>query len=228
MLVCDIDAAMAQRVADGTAAAGRTVHAAAIDVTDRASVAAALGTAVTTLGGVDVLVANAGILRQAHVVDLEPADWAAVLAVNLTGVFNCCQIFARAMVEAGRGGRIIITSSIAGLMGDEFFGAYAASKFGVIGLAESLAVELAAHDILVNCVCPGVVDTQMMEQLASEQAAALELSVERIARMNREGVALGRYGTPQEIADAYVYLASPLSRYVTGQRIVVDGGIVGT
>lgn len=199
-----------------------------LDVTQRVSVEEALTAAVAAFGRVDVLIANAGILRQERVLEMEEAVWRSVLEVNLTGVFHCCQVFGRQMVKQGNGGRIVIASSIAGIQGCAFNGAYAASKFGVIGLLQSLAVELAPSGILVNCICPGAVDTGMMEQFARDQARATGSTYEQLVDENLAPIALGRYATPREVADAYVYLASPLSSYITGQRIVVDGGMLLT
>jgi NAD(P)-dependent dehydrogenase (short-subunit alcohol dehydrogenase family) len=193
----------------------------ACDVSDRDAVEVLAREA----GTVDVLVANAGILIQDHVLDMDAAAWQRTLDVNLTGVFHCVQAFARGMVKRGAGGRILITSSIAGKRGGPFYGAYAASKFGVIGLAQSAAAELAEHGILVNCVCPGTVDTDMMAKLTREQAAATGRSADDLRAHTIDAIAMGRYADPRDIADAFVFLASPLSRYVTGQAIVVDGGM---
>jgi galactitol 2-dehydrogenase len=197
-----------------------------LDVTSRESIEAACAVALGEFGAVDVLVANAGILLQDHVLDMDEEVWSRTLDVNLTGVFRSCQVFGREMVRAGRGGRIIVTSSIAGKHGGEFYGAYAASKFGVIGLTSSLAVELASQGILVNCVCPGAVDTDMMEALAREQAMASGRSFAELVDENLGAIPLGRYATPAEVADVFVFLASPLSAYITGQTIVVDGGML--
>lgn len=194
----------------------------ACDVTDRARVEELAG----ATGPVDVVVANAGVLLQDRVLDMSDELWHRTLEVNLTGVFHCVQVFGRLMVKRGQGGRILITSSIAGKRGGAFYGAYAASKFGVIGLAQSAAAELAEHGILVNCVCPGTVDTEMMVKLAREQAAATGRSEDDLVRENLKAIALNRYADPREIADAFVFLASPLARYVTGQSIVVDGGML--
>src|ERR1700729_3198644 len=199
VVVGDIDERAAAAVAEQLAADGTTVAYVALDVRDRRSVEAALATARTAFDGVDVLVANAGILRQDRVLDMAEEAWTETLAVNLTGGFNCCQTFGRAMVAQGRGGRIIITSSIAGLVGGSFYGAYASSKFGVIGLSQCLAAEL---------------------------AEATNTSVANVVDATLGRIALNRYADPREVADAYVYLASPLARYVTGQRIVVGGGML--
>ncbi len=192
------------------------------NVTDRAG----LETVAREVAPVDVLVANAGVLLQDHVLDMGVEMWQRTLDVNLTGVFHCVQVFGREMVQRGRGGRILITSSIAGRRGGPFYGAYAASKFGVIGLAQSAAAELAPHGVLVNCVCPGTVDTEMMVNLAREQAAATGRDEAEVAAENLNAIALSRYADPREIADTFVFLASALAGYVTGQAIVVDGGML--
>jgi NAD(P)-dependent dehydrogenase (short-subunit alcohol dehydrogenase family) len=159
-----------------------------------------------------------------HVIDLELQDWRRVLDVNLTGTFLTTKVFARRMIDQGEGGRLILTSSLFGLRGGVENGAYSASKFGVIGLAQSLAAELAPHGILVNAVCPGQIDTEMMQQLFRDRAALTGKTEEEIARTLVSRIPMGRLGNLPELADTYVYLASELSRYVTGQSLVVDGG----
>ncbi len=197
-----------------------------LDVTSRDSIEAARDRVVGELGGVDVVVANAGVLLQDRLLDMDEERWLRTLDVNLTGVFRTCQVFGRRMREQGRGGRIVVTSSVAGKRGGAFLGAYAATKFAVIGLAQSLAVELAGDRILVNCVCPGTIDTDMMVKLAREQAAATGRSEGDLVAEFTRAIPFGRYGDPREVADAFVFLASPLSEYVTGQTIVVDGGML--
>jgi NAD(P)-dependent dehydrogenase (short-subunit alcohol dehydrogenase family) len=226
--VCDLDVEAGDAVAAGLREAGHEAEFVHMDVADRRSVENACAAVVGRFGGVDVAVANAGILRQAPLLEMDESVWQSLIAVNLTGVFHTGQVFGRQMVQAGRGGRIVIASSIGGIQGGAHYGAYSVTKFGVIGYAQSLAVELAPRGILVNCVCPGNVDTEMMEQLAREQAQATSRTVEAVIAEYTHPIALGRYATPGEIADAYVYLASPLSTYVTGQRIVLDGGMLIT
>jgi NAD(P)-dependent dehydrogenase (short-subunit alcohol dehydrogenase family) len=228
ILICDLLDAAGGELRDDLRSRGTRAEYQHIDVADRDSVEAVLAAALAAFGRVDVLAANAGVLRQAPVLEMDESMWRGVLEVNLTGVFYCCQVFGRQMVEQGTGGRIVIASSIGGIEGGAFYGAYAASKFGVIGLAQSLAVELAPHRVLVNCVCPGSVDTEMMEQLARDQAAATGRAQAEVVAENVAPIALGRYATPREVADVYVFLASPLSSYITGQRIVVDGGMLVT
>jgi NAD(P)-dependent dehydrogenase (short-subunit alcohol dehydrogenase family) len=228
VVICDLLDDAGEELRDQLRSGGARAEHQHLDVTDRGSVEAALAAALASFGRIDVLAANAGVLRQAPVLDMDESMWRGVLEVNLTGVFHCCQVFGRQMVEQGTGGRIVIASSIGGIEGGAFYGAYAASKFAVIGLAQSLAVELAPHKVLVNCVCPGSVDTGMMEQLAREQAAATGRAESEVVADNMTPIALGRYATPREVADVYVFLASPLASYITGQRIVVDGGMLVT
>jgi NAD(P)-dependent dehydrogenase (short-subunit alcohol dehydrogenase family) len=219
---------IAENAAEATASElrqrGLTVRATTVDVTDPASVEAAADACEREFGIADVLVANAGMLLLEPVLEIEPERWRRVLDVNLTGAFLCCRTFGQRMVTARRGGRILVTSSLFGTRGGRDNAAYSASKFGVIGLVESLAAELASDQILVNAVCPGQVDTQMMQQLFRDRAASREMSAGEIEGAMQKQIPIGRMATPAEVADVFVFLASPLSRYVTGQSIVVDGG----
>ncbi len=195
-----------------------------VDVTSRTSLESALGAALAEFGRVDVLVANAGVLLQEHVLEMDAATWQRTLDVNLTGVFQSAQVFGRQMRAQGDGGRIVITSSIGGHISGPFYGAYSATKFGVIGLSRALAREVAEHGINVNCVCPGSVDTPMMEDLVNVQAEKTGRDVAELIGQFADAIPLGRYASPTEIADVFVFLASPLSRFVTGQTVIVDGG----
>jgi NAD(P)-dependent dehydrogenase (short-subunit alcohol dehydrogenase family) len=226
--VCDILDDDGAAVCDGLRETGARAEYVRMDVTDAASVEAGADAIAGALGPPDVLVANAGILIQQHVLDMSQTAWHRTLDVNLTGVFHCAREFGRRMVDGARGGRILIASSMAGIVGGEFYGAYAASKFAVIGLAQSMAVELAPAGVLVNCVCPGAIQTDMIEQVIHEQATATGRTADDLRRENLAPIALGRFGEPAEVADIYVWLASDLARYVTGQRVVVDGGMLIT
>jgi NAD(P)-dependent dehydrogenase (short-subunit alcohol dehydrogenase family) len=217
---------------EGASRAARDLHrdgfkqvmAIELDVTDEASLTSAVQRSVADLGGVDCVVANAGILHLSHVVDMRVDDWRRVVDVNLTGVFLTCKFFARQMLEQGHGGRIIVTGSLFSRRGGVENGAYAAAKFGVLGLTECLAAELAPHGVLVNAVCPGQVDTPMMKQLIRERAQRGGDGADAVEARLLSRIPTGRLADPAEVADAYVFLASRLSRYVTGQAIVVDGG----
>jgi meso-butanediol dehydrogenase / (S,S)-butanediol dehydrogenase / diacetyl reductase len=182
------------------------------DVADDAQVAAAFAEVDELLGGIDVLVANAGISVRKPFLEIEEADWRRVLDVNLTGVFHCAQQSARRMA-AGDGGVILMTASTNGLTGHEYYADYNASKAGVILLARTMALELAPA-VRVNAVCPGYVLTPM--QKAEYTPAMLD-------RVN-ESIPLGRHAKPEELAALYAFLASDEGAYFTGAVISMDGG----
>ena len=182
------------------------------DVASADEVAEAFGRVDELLGGVDVLVANAGISIRKPFLEIDEADWRRVLDVNLTGVFHCAQQAARRMVAAG-GGSILMTASTNGLTGHPFYADYNASKAGVILLARTMALEL-APSVRVNAVCPGYVLTPMQRA---------EYSDEMLADVNA-GIPLGRHAAPEEIASLYAFLASDDGAYFTGAVISIDGG----
>ena len=227
VMLADIDGETADREAEriSAEAAGGTAHGAFVNVTDEDSVAALAEHALAKMGGVDVLVANAGILLLAPAVDIEAEAWRRVVDVNLTGAFLSCREFGRRMIEQGHGGRVIMSSSLYGLRGGRDNAAYSATKFAMIGLAQCLAAEWAPHDILVNSVCPGNVDTAMIRQLFADRAASRGSSPDTIRDQLLAKIPLGRLADPEEVADIYVFLASDLARYVTGQALTVDGGV---
>lgn len=164
------------------------------------------------LGGVDVLIANAGVSIRRPVLEIEPEDWRRVLAVNLDGVFWCAQQAARRMV-AGDGGVILMTASTNGLVGHPFYADYNASKAGVILLARTMALELAPR-VRVNAVCPGYVLTPMQEA---------EYTPEMLAEVDAK-IPLGRHARPEELAGLFAFLASDEGAYLTGAVIPMDGG----
>jgi NAD(P)-dependent dehydrogenase (short-subunit alcohol dehydrogenase family) len=182
------------------------------DVADATAVAAAFARVDELLGGIDVLVANAGISIRKPFLEIDPADWQRVLDVNLTGVFNCAQQAARRMRSAD-GGVILMTASTNGLTAHANYADYNASKAGVILLARTMAREL-APSIRVNAVCPGYVLTPMQEA---------EYSPAMLEQVNAS-IPLGRHASPDEIAALYAFLASDEGAYFTGAVITIDGG----
>ena len=194
----------------------------ALDVTDEAATEAAFDLLSADGWTPDIVVPNAGILHLEDITTLPADRFRAVIEVNLTGAFLTARAAARRMSDDGR---IILTSSLFGLRGGAQNAAYSASKFGMVGLMQSMAADLAPRGILVNAVAPGQIATEMLDKLVTDRLAmGLPDPRERL----RARIPLGRLGTPEELAGTYVWLASPLSAYVTGQTIVVDGGwIVG-
>ncbi len=224
VVLADVAEGAVQEAAYRLRAEGARVAGVAVDVTDEGSVAAAFDEAEAALGAVDVLVANAGVLVLERALDLSVRDYRRVLEVNLTGTFLTCREGARRMVRAGRGGRIIVSSSLFGLRGGVENAAYSSSKFGVVGLAQCLAAELGGDGITVNAVCPGQVDTVMIRDLIAERARLTGSSPQEVEQAMLARIPSRRMALPEEVADCYVWLASDMAAYVTGQSIVVDGG----
>src|ERR671939_859103 len=180
------------------------------DVADPAAVAEAFVRVDELLGGLDVLVANAGISRRHRFVDARPEDWRRVLAVNLDGVFACAQEAARRM---GEGGVILVTASTNALVGHPLYADYNASKAGVVALTRTLALELAPA-VRVNCVCPGYVLTPMQEaEYTPEMLRAVDARIP-----------LGRHARPEEVAALFAFLASDEAAYITNAAIPIAGG----
>jgi NAD(P)-dependent dehydrogenase (short-subunit alcohol dehydrogenase family) len=209
---------------EGPGGPGGLVAGVAMDVTDPVSVAAGFDEAERLVGPVDVVVANAGVLVLRPALELTAQDFRRVLEVNLTGAFVTCTEGARRMVARGGGGRVIASSSLFGVRGGVENAAYSASKFGLVGLTQCLAAELGPHGITVNAVCPGQVETPMMRELVAERSRLTGAPVDEVERALVARTALGRAASPEEVADTYVWLASDLATYVTGQSVVVDGG----
>jgi meso-butanediol dehydrogenase/(S,S)-butanediol dehydrogenase/diacetyl reductase len=196
-----------------------------VDVTNAASVDAAVAAHVAHFGGLDVMVANAGIAVTAPLLETTTEQWQQTMDVNLKGVFHCYQSAARQMIAQGGGGRLIGAASVASHRGGKWQGAYSASKFAVRGMSQSLAQELAEHQITVNVYSPGVVHTVMWEGIDAEMTRrrGTEPGSEMAGRVT--GIPLGRLETAADVAGVVAVLASPDAGYITGQSIVVDGGI---
>jgi 3-oxoacyl-[acyl-carrier protein] reductase len=186
----------------------------ACDVAREDQVTAAISAAEATLGPIDILVNNAGLTRDNILLRLTEDDWDVVLTANLKGAFHTTRAVIKGMMKR-RTGRIINITSIVGLIGNKGQANYAASKAGLIGFTKSVAKEYASRNILVNCIAPGFIETDMTASLPDAARASL-----------LQQIALGRLGRPEDVAGTVLFLASDLAAYVTGQVLVVDGGMV--
>jgi 3-oxoacyl-[acyl-carrier protein] reductase len=216
--VTDLNAEGAERVAGEIAAAGGSAHGLALDVSDRAAVGDCVAGVAEHFGGLDALVNNAGIfstLRMGPFEEITEAEFAAVMNVNVTGTFNCCQAVAP-ILRAQQSGSIINLSSGTVRMGRPYYAHYVTSKAAVVGMTRALANELGADGVRINAVMPGSIKTEIpRDTVTPEQAQGI------VARQ-----AIKRQMTPQDILGTIVFLASDDSAMLTGQTIVVDGGVI--
>jgi len=195
---------------------GARVHVCPCDLADRGQVAKLIDAALAKLGRLDILVNNAGLTKDNLFMVMKDDQWDDVIAVNLTSTFALMRAATRAMMRGRTGyGRIINISSISGIIGNPGQGNYSAAKAGMIGMSKSLAREVAARGITVNCIAPGFISTPMTDALNAKQTTAI-----------REAIPAQKFGTPDDIAAAVVYLASPEAAYMTGQTLHVNGGLV--
>jgi 3-oxoacyl-[acyl-carrier protein] reductase len=202
------------RAAETAAAIGGGAQGFACDVSDAAQVAKLVADVEAAFGSLDILVNNAGLTRDNLLMRLKDDDWDAVLDANLKGAFAAMRAATRGMMKR-RWGRIINITSVVGIIGNAGQANYAASKAGLIGLTKSVAKELASRNILVNAVAPGFIETDMTAALTPEAREALA-----------QQIPLARLGAPGDIASAVAFLASEHASYITGQVLVVDGGMV--
>ena len=203
-----------QKAQEAATAVGNGAIGFACNVTDTAAIAKLVADVEAAFGSIDVLVNNAGITRDNLVMRLKDEDWDAVINANLRGAFAAIRAVSRGMMKR-RSGRIINISSIIGIIGNKGQANYAASKAGLIALTKSVAKELGSRNILVNAVAPGFIETEMTAAMTPEAKEGLG-----------KQIALERLGKPQDVAAAVAFLASDLSSYITGQVLVVDGGMV--
>ncbi|HUG27528.1 MAG TPA: 3-oxoacyl-[acyl-carrier-protein] reductase [Gemmatimonadales bacterium] len=203
------------RAAEVAASFGERTTGIGLDVSDRSQIEAGIRQAESVLGPISILVNNAGITRDNLLLRLSDTEWDEVLQANLTAAFLTTRLVLKGMMKR-RTGRIINITSVVGLTGNKGQANYAASKAGLIGFTKSVAKEYASRGILANCVAPGFIETDMTAALPAEASAALF-----------EQIPLGRFGVPDDIARAVLFLASDWARYITGQVLVVDGGMVG-
>ncbi|NUN49819.1 MAG: 3-oxoacyl-[acyl-carrier-protein] reductase [Candidatus Brocadiae bacterium] len=206
--------ALLKEAVGGIEAGGGKAAWAVADVSKSAEADAVVERILKDFGRLDILVNNAGITRDNLLMRMKDEEFDRVLEVNLKGAFNLIRAAARPMMKA-RGGKIINIASVVGLVGNPGQANYSASKGGMIAMTKSVAKELGSRGITANCVCPGFIDTEMTQKLTDDQKKALS-----------QNIALGRFGTVQDVAAVVTFLAGPGSDYMTGQEIVVDGGMV--
>ena len=202
------------KVAAEVRALGRKAWAHAVDVADSASVHSAAEKILAEAGRVDILVNNAGVTRDGLLMRMSDADWDAVLDTNLKGAFLVTKAFSRVMLKQ-RAGRIINIASVIGLIGNAGQCNYSASKAGLIGFTQSVARELGSRSITANAIAPGFIETDMTADIKPEMKTEM-----------LKQIPLGSFGQVEDVANAALFLASPAARYITGQVLTVDGGMV--
>jgi 2-deoxy-D-gluconate 3-dehydrogenase len=188
------------------------------DLGDRAAADRLVADAIAAFGGLDILINNAGLIRRQPAVSHGDDDWDRVIEVDLTSVFRLCRAAGRHMIERGHGGKIVNIASLLSFQGGITVPGYAAAKGGVMQLTKALANEWAPHRITVNAIAPGYMET--------DNTAALRADAVRYRQIT-ERIPAGRWGTPQDLAGAAIFLSSPASDYVNGHVLVVDGGWMG-
>jgi 3-oxoacyl-[acyl-carrier protein] reductase len=214
VVVGDVNLQQAKKTKQELEALGRKAEAEELDVSDYPQVQNTMNKILDKFKKIDILVNNAGVTRDNLILKMSETEWDAVIKVNLTGTFHCTKAVSRVMLKQ-RAGKIINIASIIGLVGNVGQGNYSASKAGVIALTKTAAKELASRNINVNAVAPGFIQTQMTERLPEEIKA----------RMLKQ-IPLGRFGSTKDVAGVCVFLASQEADYITGQTIIVDGGMV--
>ena len=213
-VIADVNLQEAEKTAGEINALGRNSLALEMDVTDFSKVEEGINKILDKFTKVDILVNNAGITKDNLILRMGQVEWDAVLNVNLKGTFNCIKAASKIMIKQ-RYGRIINIASIIGVIGNAGQANYSASKAGIIALTKTAARELASRNVNVNAVAPGFIQTEMTAKLPED-----------IRQKMKEAIPLGRFGSPEDVAAVSLFLASEEASYITGQTIIVDGGMV--
>lgn len=225
--IADLRIEKARKAAEGLKGKGLAVDAAALDVTDSAAVTRCFDQIVEKRGRLDILVNSAGVGQKVTpVVELDDAEWHRVIEVTLTGTFYCCRAAARHM-EKRESGSIVNIASINGQNPAALVASYNVAKAGVIMFTRSLALELAAYRVRVNAVSPGPVYTEFNKTVMAQRCKTLGLTEDQLIEKIRSSIPLGRWGEPEDIANAVAFLCSPCSSWMTGEVIRVSGGLEG-
>jgi len=214
LAICDVNAEVLSTARTELEKTGRRVLTGVVDVTKADQVDSFVQKTLDKFKKIDILVNNAGITRDGLIVRMPESDWDTVLAVNLKGAFNCIKAVSKIMMKQ-RDGRIINMASIIGLMGNPGQANYAASKGGLIALTKTVAKELASRNVRANAIAPGFIQTDMTAKLSEEAKSEMF-----------KHIPLGKFGTPEDVANLALFLASDASAYITGQVVQVDGGMV--
>lgn len=214
IVVCDVNMQEAEKTCLDIQAQGRSTLALSVDVSDYAKVEEAVNKILDKFKRLDILVNNAGITKDNLLLRMSEVEWDAVINVNLKGTFNCTKAASKVMVKQ-REGRIINIASIIGIIGNPGQANYSASKAGIIALTKTTAKELASRNINVNAVAPGFIQTEMTAKLSQD-----------LRNKMLSAIPLARFGSPSDVANICLFLASEESSYITGQTIIVDGGMV--
>ena len=225
VVIADVNTATAAAVAGEVQAAGRRALAVRTDVADATDRRALVDAALSTFGRIDILVNNAGIIRVSGPLEITEAEWDLVQAINLKGTYFTCQAVLPHMLARNRG-RIVNIASIAAKAGSVAFIHYNVSKAGVVALTRNLAVAYGKRGINVNCVCPGIVDTEMWAKIDREAGGVLGVRPGDFTQSRLSTIALGRMEQPEDVADVVAFLCSDDARYITGQAVNVEGGMI--
>jgi meso-butanediol dehydrogenase / (S,S)-butanediol dehydrogenase / diacetyl reductase len=224
--IADLNTEAAGKVADKLGGKDGGASAMHVDVADRDSVFAAVDQAVSAFGGFDVIVNNAGIAPQSPIEEITPESIEKLFSINFNGVVWGMQAATKAFKKLGHGGKIISAASQAGHVGNPGIGLYSATKFAVRGLSQTAARDLGQYGITVNTYAPGIVKTPLTEDLARKTAESAGKPEEWGWQQFTQGITLGRLAEPEDVAAVVSFLSGPDSDYITGQSILVDGGMV--